>query len=126
MYGYRFGMMCPALEIAGFWSCADGGLGNTHPDYFMGWVFLVLYSPGLRSPISGVKGSTTYYCSAILHKPHSTENKTPRLMVKTTLNSYNFQRKSHIYKEKKRGKRIKAGVKSEESAIKPTLETSRK
>ena len=67
-----------------------------------GWVFLVFHSPGLRSPISGVK-IQPLIVAAILHKPHSTENKTPRLMVKKTLNSHNFQRKSHIYKEKKEG-----------------------
>ena len=46
-----------------------------------GWVFLVFHSPGLRSPISGVK-IQPLIVAAILHKPHSTENKTPRLMVK--------------------------------------------
>ena len=55
-----------------------------------------------------------------VHKPHSTEDKTPRLMVKKHSTAKRTQRNSHTYnrkedREKKKKKRIKVEVKKEDS-----------
>ena len=47
---------------------------------------LVVQSPGLRFPTSGIQ-CQPFTVAPRLYKPHSTEDKTPRLLDKTTRNS---------------------------------------
>lgn len=47
---------------------------------------MIVQSPGRLSPTSGVQHQTLIV-ALTSYKPHSTEDKTPRLLVKATLNS---------------------------------------
>ena len=69
--------------------------------------FLVVQSPGLRSPSLEVQAHLLTVASRF-HSPHSTEDKTPRLMVKATLNSQDQPKKlTHLQRVKREKERIK-------------------
>ena len=53
---------------------------------------LVVQSPRLGSPTSGVQAQSLTIAPT-LHRPHITEDKTPRLLVKATLSSPEYPKK---------------------------------
>ena len=59
---------------------------------------LVFQCPGLRSPTSRVQAYPLSVAPR-LHRLHSTEDKTPRLMVKQHLTAKNTQRTSQTHSE---------------------------
>lgn len=59
---------------------------------------LMVQSPGLRSPTLGVQAQPITVASR-LHRPHSTENKTPILMVKARLKSQEHPENVHTHSE---------------------------
>ena len=68
---------------------------------------LVVQSPGLRSPSLEVH-TQLLTVAPRFHRPHSTEDKTPRLMVKATLNSqYQPKKLTHLQRVKREKERIK-------------------
>ena len=67
----------------------------------------MVQSPGLRSPSLEVQAHLLTVASRF-HSPHSTEDKTPRLMEKATLNSQDQPKKlTHLQRVKREKKRIK-------------------
>ena len=59
---------------------------------------LVVQCPGLRSTTLGVQAQPITVASR-LHRPHSTENKTPILMVKARLKSQEHPENVHTHSE---------------------------
>ena len=75
---------------------------------------LVAQSPGLRSPTLEVQALPLTIAPSF-HGPHSTEGKTPRLMVKGTLNSQEHSSNSHTKRKEERKRRVTTRVKKEEN-----------
>ena len=64
----------------------------------------MVQSPGLGSPTSGVQVQLLTVAPR-LHRSHNTENKTPRVMVKATLNSPEHPKKlTYLQKRKEKQK----------------------
>ena len=112
LFCWRFGVWHLALKLAGF--CVGLGLsvawrllGGFLPiNVFHGIrSSLVVQSPGVESPVSGIQAWPLTVVR--LHRPHSTEDKTPALMVKQLSTAKDTQRDSHTYTEKRRGKKEK-------------------
>lgn len=78
---------------------------------------LLVLSPVLESPISGVKAQPLN-AAPKCHRPHSTEHKTPRLMVKpqprTPKETHTLRLRTEQEKRNEKKKR-KTGVENEES-----------
>ena len=78
---------------------------------------LLVLSPELGSPISGVKAQPLN-AAPKCHRPHSTEHKTPRLMVKpqprTPKETHTLRLRTEQEKRNEKKKR-KTGVENEES-----------
>ena len=71
--------------------------------------YLVVRSPVIASSTSVVQAQPLIAATRV-HRPHSTEDKTPRLMVKKHSTAKRTQRNSHTYNKKEdREKKKKKG-----------------
>ena len=78
---------------------------------------LLVLSPELGSPISGVKAQPLTVAPG-LHRPHSTEHKTPRLMVKSQPRTPKETHTLILRKEQEKRyekQKIKTGVENKDS-----------
>ena len=92
---YASTLLCHQSDARGMNRCVSMPVVMFH------WVgtALVGQRPGLQSPSLKIQAQQLIV-TPILHKPHSTQDRTPRLMVKATFNSQEHSKKlTHLQRE---------------------------